>query len=141
MVNWKIVGKYKNETLVQFLRNQTDGTECNITKQAKQLLSKYGFINEVGIWEDSLRYAIDLYSLESNIGIELCWASYNPKKLNYRFKKYKKFCKKIICVLLRDSSHPRLDKNYTRVPNRIMGAIVVILDMANTEKSSLWDYL
>ena len=46
-------------------KNQTNGNECNITKDAKTfLINKFDGIEEVGIWLNnySTRYAIDIYS-------------------------------------------------------------------------------
>lgn len=122
-------------------KRQTDRTESNITKIAKNILKKkYNCYEEVGVWMDNYgkRYTIDLYSVENKLGIELYWTKYSSTKIIKRLKIYKQLFGNVICALLKDSSNYSKNRNYYYLPKKIMeaGFEVIIVDIAQTPPST-----
>jgi len=124
------IGWYNGYTLRKIPNNQTNRVECDITKRAKKILKKkYFCVEEVGVWSKDFKkkYTVDLYNPRTKLGIELCWSkSLTSKKLIKRMKEYKKFCKDVLCVLIKDSSIKSRDRQYIGLPTRLNKAGIVV---------------
>jgi len=135
------IGYHKGYTLRKMPNNQTNRVECDITKKAKKILKKkYFCVEEVGVWSKDFkkRYTIDLYNPRTKLGIELCWSKKTTsKELIKRLKEYKKFCKDVLCVLLKDSSIKSRDRPYTHLPTKLRraGIVVRIFDISTSTLS------
>lgn len=137
LIYGEIIGNYKGYKLRKIPRRQTDRTETNITKKAKEILKKhYNCIEEVGVWNKnfSKRYTSDLYLLNSKIAIELYWQRREAfKQLKDKLNNYRKFSKVVICALLKDSKFRKKNRTYYYLKQKLKdaGFKVIIIDISN----------
>jgi len=137
LVHGIIIEKRDGFDLRKIPHGQTDRSETNITKKAKDILKKYYpySIEEVGVWNHNftVRYVVDLWSSENDIGFELCYSVTTSKKVIKKLNQYKKYFSKVVCVLLKDSTRFNIKKNrsyhYLKENIRSAGFDVIILDI------------
>lgn len=118
-VHGKVIDEYNGFLIRKAPKNHANRVECNITKKAKEILSKrYDCMEEVCVWngEPLIRNCVDLYSIKNKLAIEIIWKSKeNIKQLIKRLNTYKLLFGNILCVLVNDSRNNIHTLQYKRL--------------------------